>query len=161
MSLKETTVSSDRPIETGKSDDYELICRIGSGRYGEVFQAFNVTNNRMVAIKVLKPVRPEKVYREVNILKALSDGHNIIKLKDFIIKNGIPSLVFPFISNDTLRNLGPEFTDYEIRYYLLKLLRAIDFTHSRVLFGLFLWQLFHFVLRFRISFIAISNHQMW
>jgi len=132
-----SSVMSSKPngiqsiTKTGNTDDYELISRIGSGRYGEVFEAFNVTNNMRVAIKVLKPVRPDKVMREMQILKSLSNGPNIIPLKDFIINNGVPSLVFPFISNDTLRNLGPDLNAYEVRYYLFALLQAIRYTHSQ------------------------------
>lgn len=123
---------SKKIVGSGNPDDYELIKRIGSGRYGEVFKAINVTNNKTVAIKVLKPIRSDKVIREVTVLKCLIGGHYIIPLKDIIINNGIPSLVFPFISDQTLRSLASDLNEYEIPFYLFKLLKAIDFAHKKV-----------------------------
>ena len=44
-------------IQYGNPDDYQLVKKIGKGKYGEVFEAINVTNNEKCAIKVLKPIR--------------------------------------------------------------------------------------------------------
>ena len=44
-------------IQFGNRDDYQLVKKIGKGKYGEVFEAINVTNNEKCAIKVLKPIR--------------------------------------------------------------------------------------------------------
>ncbi|CAG2119973.1 unnamed protein product [Medioppia subpectinata] len=117
-------------ISIGDADNYELIRRLGSGRYGEVFEAKHVANNKRYAIKVLKPVRPEKVLREVDVLRRLQSGPNIITLKDVIVNDGTPALVFPFVSNETLKTVAMDLTEQEIPLYLYKLLRAIDFCHK-------------------------------
>ena len=133
MTAKLMTMISDQTIQLGKADDYELVSRIGCGRYGEVFEAINVSNNKRVAIKALKPVRIDKVIREINILKCLNGAQYVIPLKDIIINNGITCLVFPFVSNQTLKTVGPNLTDLEVRHYLYKLLKAIDIAHKHVL----------------------------
>ncbi|CAG2183959.1 unnamed protein product, partial [Oppiella nova] len=107
-----------------------LIQRIGSGRYGEVFAAINVTTDKKYAIKVLKPVRIEKVIREIKVLNHLKGGPNVIALKDTIVNSGVPALVFPFVSDQTLKTVATSLSQQEIRLYLYKLLRAIDFTHK-------------------------------
>ena len=35
-------------------EDYQLVRKLGRGKYSEVFEAFNVTENKKVVIKILK-----------------------------------------------------------------------------------------------------------
>lgn len=42
-------------------DDYEVVRKIGRGKYSEVFEGVNVTNNERCVIKILKPVKKKKV----------------------------------------------------------------------------------------------------
>jgi casein kinase II subunit alpha len=36
-------------------DDYEIIKKIGKGRYAEVYEGYNVVNDNRVVIKIIKP----------------------------------------------------------------------------------------------------------
>lgn len=45
-----------------------MIRKIGRGKYSEVFEGINITNNLKVVIKILKPVKKKKIKREVKIL---------------------------------------------------------------------------------------------
>ena len=38
-------------------EDYEVIRKIGRGKYSEVFEGMNVMNNTRCVVKILKPVR--------------------------------------------------------------------------------------------------------
>jgi serine/threonine protein kinase len=40
-----------------EQEDYEVIRKIGRGKYSEVFQGMNVANNQPCVIKILKPVK--------------------------------------------------------------------------------------------------------
>ena len=42
-----------------------------------------------------------------------------------------PSLVFEYINNTDFRTLYPKFQDYDVRYYIYELLKALDFCHSK------------------------------
>lgn len=42
-------------------DDYEVVRKVGRGKYSEVFEGVNVTNNERCIIKILKPVKKKKV----------------------------------------------------------------------------------------------------
>lgn len=54
--------------------------KLGRGKYSEVFEAINVTNNEKCVVKILKPVKKKKIKREIKILKNLAGGPNIITL---------------------------------------------------------------------------------
>ncbi|CAN0873219.1 Inactive casein kinase II subunit alpha-2 [Linum grandiflorum] len=48
-------------LQWGKQDNYEIIRKVGRGKYSEVFEGINVTNNQKCIIKILKPVKKKKV----------------------------------------------------------------------------------------------------
>lgn len=37
-----------------QQEDYEIVRKLGRGKYSEVFEGYNVTNNEKVVVKVLK-----------------------------------------------------------------------------------------------------------
>jgi casein kinase II subunit alpha len=83
-------------------------------------------------IKILKPVRAEKINREIKILQTLFGGPNIVKLFD-VIKDPIsktPSLVFEHIPSIESKVLFQKLSDLDIRLYLYKTLEALDYSHS-------------------------------
>ena len=42
-----------------------------------------------------------------------------------------PSLIFEYVNNTDFRSLYPKFTDFDVRYYIYELLKALDFCHSK------------------------------
>ena len=114
-------------------EDYEVVRKIGRGKYSEVFQGVNVlSNNTKCVIKILKPVKKKKIKREIKILQNLCGGINIIQLLDVVRdpQSKTPSLIFEHVNNTEFKILYPTLTDYDIRYYMFQLLRALDFCHS-------------------------------
>uniref|UniRef100_A0A8C7C7H3 non-specific serine/threonine protein kinase n=1 Tax=Oncorhynchus kisutch TaxID=8019 RepID=A0A8C7C7H3_ONCKI len=71
-------------VEWGNQDDFQLVRKLGRGKYSEVFEAINITNNEKVVVKILKPVKKKKIKREIKILENLRGGPNIISLKDIV-----------------------------------------------------------------------------
>ena len=41
-------------VEWGNQDDYQIVRKLGRGKYSEVFEGFNVVNNEKIVIKILK-----------------------------------------------------------------------------------------------------------
>lgn len=119
-------------ISWGDISNYEIISKIGRGKYSEVFTGLNVANNQPCVIKVLKPVKLKKIYREIKILKNLTGGPNVIKLYDLIQDSDskIPALIFEKVNNVDFRILYPKFQIADIRYYFTQLLIALDYSHS-------------------------------
>ncbi|TKS71145.1 Casein kinase II subunit alpha [Collichthys lucidus] len=71
-------------VEWGNQDDFQLVRKLGRGKYSEVFEAINITNNEKVVVKILKPVKKKKIKREIKILENLRGGPNIISLIDIV-----------------------------------------------------------------------------
>uniref|UniRef100_A0AAQ4PZG9 non-specific serine/threonine protein kinase n=1 Tax=Gasterosteus aculeatus aculeatus TaxID=481459 RepID=A0AAQ4PZG9_GASAC len=113
-------------------EDYQLVRKLGRGKYSEVFEAVNITNNEKVVVKILKPVKKKKIKREIKILENLRGGSNIIRLVDAVKDPGsrTPALVFECINNTDFKELYQKLTDYDIRFYMYELLKALDYCHS-------------------------------
>lgn len=123
---------NDFAVEWGDQEKYEVVKKIGRGKYSEVFASYNVTNNTKCVIKVLKPVKRKKIRREIKILQNLSGGTNVIQLLDIVRdpQSKTPSLIFEHVNNIDFKVLYPTLTDFDIRYYMFELLKALDFCHS-------------------------------
>ncbi|KAM3065426.1 Casein kinase II subunit alpha' [Clarireedia jacksonii] len=161
-------------ITWGVLENYEVVRKIGRGKYSEVFEGINVANYQKCVIKVLKPVKKKKIKREIKILQNLSGGPNIVALLDvvrdsqvnqpslsspadfallkagkgksaltgleypekehndsWLMQSKTPSLIFEYVNNTDFRSLYPKFLDYDVRFYIYELLKALDFCHSK------------------------------
>ncbi|OJD29852.1 casein kinase ii subunit alpha [Diplodia corticola] len=120
-------------ISWGVLENYEVVRKIGRGKYSEVFEGINIVNYQKCVIKVLKPVKKKKIKREIKILQNLSGGPNIVALLDVVRDNQskTPSLIFEYVNNTDFRSLYPKFQDYDVRFYIFELLKALDFCHSK------------------------------
>lgn len=52
-------------------DKYEIIKKLGRGKYSEVYEGINTENDNRIVIKILKPVKKAKIRREIKILQTL------------------------------------------------------------------------------------------
>ncbi|KAL6937627.1 hypothetical protein ACO0RG_004143 [Hanseniaspora osmophila] len=202
------SVRGDVPCSKPK---YEVINKVGKGKYSDVFKGLDIKSSTFVVIKMLKPVRRKRIQRELKILQNLisyaskdcifdeesylegsldqlfdnfdkhdteeteendeahgnedtsmgtkEDGstqaslvtnnlneyrnrlyykkshngyENIITLHN-IMKDPVSKstqLVFEHVENVDFRKLYPTFTDYDIRFYMFELLKALDYCHS-------------------------------
>ncbi|RPA88155.1 Pkinase-domain-containing protein [Ascobolus immersus RN42] len=120
-------------IQWGVQDNYEVVRKIGRGKYSEVFEGINIQNYQKCVIKVLKPVKKKKIKREIKILQNLSGGPNIVSLLDVVRDNQskTPSLIFEYVNNTDFRTLYPKLEDMDVRYYIFELLKALDYCHSK------------------------------
>lgn len=119
-------------IPWGDQDNYEVVQKLGRGKYSEVFEGCNILNNQKCVVKILKPVRTEKIFREIKILQTLYGGPNIVKLFDVVRDQGskTPSLIYEHIPNIESKVLFPRLNDLDVRIYMYKLLEALDYSHS-------------------------------
>lgn len=82
-------------IQWAVPDDYEVVRKIGRGKYSEVFEGINIRTDEKVVVKILHPVKKKKIKREIKILQNLRGGPNIIQLLDVVKdpQSRTPSLV--------------------------------------------------------------------
>ncbi len=117
----------------GPQEDYEVIKKVGRGKYSEVFKGYNARNAEFCIIKVLKPVKKRKIKREIKILQNLVGGPNIITLLDVVRDphSRTPALIFDHVNAQDFKTLYPTFTDTDCRFYMQELLIALEFCHSQ------------------------------
>jgi casein kinase II subunit alpha len=120
-------------VNWGSQDEYEVLRKIGRGKYSEVFEGTHIATGAKCVIKILKPVKKKKIKREIRILQNLCGGPNIIKLLDVVRdpQSLTPSLVFEHVNNIDFKTLYPTLTDGDIRYYIFEILKALDYCHSQ------------------------------
>ena len=122
-------------VKFGSQENYEIIKKIGRGKYSEVYEGINTLNNERIVIKILKPVKKSKIRREIKILQTLRGGVNIINLID-VVRDPMtktPALIMEYVDTGDLdfRSLYKSFTDYDIRFYIYEVLKALDYCHSK------------------------------
>lgn len=119
-------------VTWGNQDDYEVVKKIGRGKYSEVFDGYNVRNKQRCVVKILKPVKKKKIKREIKILQNLCGGPNIVKLYDVVrdLQSKTPSLIFEHVDNVDFKILYPTLTDYDIRYYIRQVRLFYPFYNS-------------------------------
>jgi len=63
----------------------------------------------------------------------LKGCNNIIELADIVRDpaSKTPCLIFDFIEHVDFRSIFPKLQDYDIRFYMYELLKALDYCHSR------------------------------
>jgi casein kinase II subunit alpha len=145
-------------VAWGDQDAYEVVKKVGRGKYSEVFEGVKTASDERCIIKarfphallacvhsadalnllscclqILKPVKKKKIKREIKILQALAGGPNIITLLDVVREplSKTPSLVFEFVNATDFKVLYPTLCDADVRYYIFELLKALDYCHSR------------------------------
>ncbi|GFZ47482.1 Casein kinase II subunit alpha [Saitozyma sp. JCM 24511] len=120
-------------VQWGIQDNYEIVRKVGRGKYSEVFESVHIPTNRKCIVKVLKPVKKKKIKREIKILQNLAGGPNVIGLLDVVrdSQSKTPSIVSEYVNNTEFKTLYPKFTDFDVRFYMFELLKALDFCHSK------------------------------
>ncbi|KAJ7627237.1 kinase-like protein [Roridomyces roridus] len=119
-------------IEWSSPDRYEIVRRLGGGRYSEVFEGTDTVNGDRCVIKVLKPVASHKIKRETKVLRNLAGAPNVISLIDVVRDPSrvYHSLITEYVDNTEWNQLYTRLTDADIRRYMFQLLTALDFVHS-------------------------------
>lgn len=120
-------------IAPGDINKYRILQRMGRGKYSEVFEgrcyAEDGQQREKVVIKVLKPVRSNKINREILILKNL-DHKNIIALRDVVYDrlSDTYSLIFNYIKHkdSTFENMCIS----NIKHYARQMLEALEYSHA-------------------------------
>lgn len=134
-------------------ESYSVTRKIGRGKYSDVFEGERAEedgSSTRVIIKVLRPVKKKKIRREIKILRELhlvsGDGDEkatknkrhpgikyIVKMLE-CIEDSISKtkcLVFEYVDACDFKTLFPRLQDLDVRFYMYKLLLALDYCHSK------------------------------
>ena len=119
-------------VTFGDQDNYQIVRKVGRGKYSEVFEGVNMKNGEKCVIKILKPVKKKKIKREIKILQNLCGGPNIIQLLDVVCdpQSKTHGLIFEHVENVDFKILYSMLSDFDIRFYMSELFKALDFCHA-------------------------------
>ncbi|XP_078430372.1 casein kinase II subunit alpha-2-like isoform X2 [Wolffia australiana] len=120
-------------LQWGDANNYDLVQKVGGGKYSEVFEGINMRTNERCIVKILKPVKMKKIKREVKILQNVCSGPNIVKLLDIVGNphSNTSGLIFEYVDGTDFKNTLSLLAENDIRYYLYELLKALDYCHSQ------------------------------
>jgi serine/threonine-protein kinase BUR1 len=124
--------------------EYEYICKLGEGTFGEVSKAKSKRTGQIVALKKIlmhneKDGFPITALREIKLLKQL-DHINVLKLEEMAVerpKNASKKtsmfMVTPYMDHDLsglLENPNVHFTEPQIKCYMKQLLEGCAYLHE-------------------------------
>jgi casein kinase II subunit alpha len=107
-------------IDWGNQDKYEVLQQLGKGKYGEVFEGVNIEANQRCVVKIMRPVKEQRLKREIKILRLVSGGPNIVTLHEVVRDpdTKTPCFIFEFVDTMTLKELQAVVTDMDVRSYM-------------------------------------------
>ncbi|HON44549.1 MAG TPA: serine/threonine-protein kinase [Planctomycetota bacterium] len=131
------TINDFHPISFHQ---YRSMYEIGEGSYSNVYKAWEINTNNIVAIKRLKPekvtdVHKERFLREIQLLKELQHP-NILSIVDSGEEEGDYFLVIPYVKNtmeDEMENLPSHRNLLIIAPFLamiLEICNALQYAHD-------------------------------
>ncbi|MBE3033595.1 MAG: serine/threonine protein kinase, partial [Actinobacteria bacterium] len=123
---------STTPLYTDWRDRYQLVGKIGSGGFADVYEALDVTLDQAVALKIVAEGRSMsgRVVREVEAAAALSHP-NIVALYDWFGDGERSILVWELVDGESLDKLAAELGDGDVAAIGVELLDALAFAHSQ------------------------------
>lgn len=120
-------------ITWGELDKYDVLRQLGKGKYGEVFEGLNLTSGQQCVVKIMRPVKEQRLKREIKILRLVCGGRNIVELFEVVRdpETKTPCFVFEFVNALPIKELFEVLTERDVRWVMLRLLEALDHCHSR------------------------------
>ena len=115
---------------------YSIISRIGSGAFGTVVKAIEISTEKTVAVKILNThnskIKKENIIKEVNLLKELNHP-NIVKFLDYYEETENIYIVMEYYEGGTLKqyieNNKNNINEEKSRIIIKQLLNALSYLH--------------------------------
>ena len=120
------------PYDAHWRDRYQLVGKIGSGAFAEVFEAYDLTLEEPVALKIVPSGRAltARIVREVQAAAAL-DHPNVVALYDWFSDDEGSVLVWELVRGDSLDQLAERLDDGDVAAVGVELLDALAYAHSQ------------------------------
>jgi len=85
----------------------QVLQQLGKGKYGEVFEGIDLDHEAPCVVKIMRPVKEQRLKREIKILRHVRGGPNIIGLLDLVRDpdTKTPCFVFELVDAVPLREL--------------------------------------------------------
>jgi serine/threonine-protein kinase len=119
------------PLDLAWRERYEVLERLGSGGFAEVFEALDRSTGRRVALKVIAEGRgmAARVVREIEAATALTHP-NIVALYDYFGDGERSYLVWELVVGHSLADLASRLSDADVAAIGSELLDALGYAHG-------------------------------
>ncbi len=119
------------PLDLAWRERYEVVGRLGSGGFAEVFEALDRRTGRRVALKVIADGRrmAARVVREIEAATALSHP-NVVALCDHFTDGERSYLVWELVVGHSLAELQGSLSDADVAAVGVELLDALGYAHG-------------------------------
>ena len=130
----------DSQFEYGDLDNYKVDGQIGKGKFAKVFKTTHKETGDVLALKLLKGDRPDRIFREISILKELKDAPNFLPLKDLLREEGDGddakddvryAFFFELFEAPYYKDLFPTLEKMDIKKFLYGTLKTLEYAHSK------------------------------
>ncbi|MFV0414509.1 MAG: Stk1 family PASTA domain-containing Ser/Thr kinase [Oscillospiraceae bacterium] len=130
----------DKNIGTTLDGRYQIQEIIGEGGMANVYKGFDLANNRVVAVKILKQEfndNAELIRRFKNESRAISvlNHPNIVKVYDISVSEDMQYIVMEYIDGITLKayieQRGEPLTYKETVHFVSQILKALQHAHDK------------------------------
>ena len=120
-------------FKIGDIENYQVLTKLGRGRYSEVFEGINIKTKEKVIIKILKETKSLKYKREIKILNILKECPNCVKLIEVVQdpEHEIYCLIYECTNSYDLKRFKYSLTENDIRIYVYKILKCLEYCHSK------------------------------
>lgn len=116
-------------------ENYEITDKVGRGKYADVYSGVNMVTGEEVAVKIFKPIKKEKIRREVKILNLLKGHQNVLQIKDVVRDSStkIPAIITEYVNQGEMESMKSwmSYTPDQVKNYIRWTLKALDFAHAR------------------------------
>jgi CheY-like chemotaxis protein len=129
-----------RPDMSLTLGDFQILKKVGAGGMGAVYRAYQVSQKRQVALKVLsrylsaQPAYVERFYREASVLASL-DHPNIVGFYGAGEEKGFPYFAMEYIDGFSaavlLQELGGKLPVGDALHVVLKCAAGLGYAHER------------------------------
>lgn len=122
------------------SNQYRILESIGEGTFGEVKRAIDKKSGNQVAIKYVRLLSkkssgiPKAIFREMEAMKQLRDGSNIVKLYNIYASEVSLCLVMEYAESnlaEVIEKSKSPIPRSHLKTYYHMMLSAINYCHER------------------------------
>ncbi|MGP7733742.1 protein kinase domain-containing protein [Oceanimonas smirnovii] len=121
-----------KEIKWGSIEDYVIGRKLGEGTFSQAYKGTCKKTGINVTIRKLIKDRPEKIKREISVLRRIKGSVNNAHIFDAVKEDDDQKyIIMHYYINDGVIKKDTPLSEVELKGYMLQLLNGLDEAHSR------------------------------